>query len=592
MPDYVLGLSAYFHDSACALLRDGEIVAAAQEERFSRQKADERFPRLALGSVLKDGGIGLKDLRAIVYYEKPWLSFSRLIETAIENAPLGLASFLASTPSWLDWKLNIRGEIQKEIAKIDKASSKQLPILFSSHHLSHAAAAYYPSGFDDAAVLCLDGVGEYATTSVWLGEDNRLKPLWEIRFPHSLGLIYAAFTWFCGFKINSGEYKLMGLAPFGKPRFRDLILKELIHVHDDGTFKLNMKYFAFHTGLRMVSKKFSELFGVDARPFEGPMDEIYKDLAASIQSVTEEIMVRLAETVRRETGKRRLCLAGGVALNCVANGRILERELFEEIFIQPAAGDAGGALGAALAAWHMHYEMPMKKCLNRDFMKGALLGPSFSNSDVELEMKKAGLRFHQLDEAKMNEIVAAMLNDGKVIGWFQGRMEFGPRALGSRSILGDARRADMQKTMNLKIKFREGFRPFAPIVMEERASSHFALSKSSPYMLFTAKSLHPEQLPAVTHVDQSARIQTVSPTVNAKLHALLSEFERQTGIPVLINTSFNVRGEPIVMNPQQAISCFLNTDIDALAIEDLLVTKTDNPQIHKKENWRDNFELD
>lgn len=592
MPQYVLGISAYFHDSACALLGDGEIIAAAQEERFTRRKADERFPKLAVKSVLETAGIEIKDLSSVVYYEKPWLAFSRIIENAIEFAPNGLSSFLKAAPSWLDWKLNIRGEIQKELAFIDKAVAKTLPILFSSHHLSHAASAYYPSGFNEAVVLCLDGVGEYATTSAWMGKQSNLTPLWEIRFPHSLGLLYAAFTWFCGFKINSGEYKLMGLAPFGEPRFKDLILKELIQVNEDGTFRLNMKYFNFHTGLRMVSKRFGKLFGVAPRPFEGPMEDIYKDMAASIQAVTEEIMVRLARTLRQECGVHRLCMAGGVALNCVANGRILEEEIFDEIFIQPAAGDAGGALGAALAAWYLFYENAKPTSEHRDLMKGALLGPRFSSAEVEREMKAKKLQFHKLSEAAMNQKVAGLLNDGKVVGWFQGRMEFGPRALGSRSILGDARKSDMQKTMNLKIKFREGFRPFAPIVLEEKATSQFALATASPYMLFTAKSLHPQALPAITHVDQSARVQTVSRVESPRLHALLTEFERLTGTPVLINTSFNVRGEPIVMNPEQAISCFLNTDIDVLAIEDILVTKADNPQISKNQNWRENFELD
>lgn len=586
----LVGLSAFFHDSAVALLREGRIVAAAQEERFSREKGDESFPTHALKYILESSQLRLSDIDALVYYEKPWLAFSRLVETSLQNAPHGLIGFLASMPPWLSWKLNVRSTIRRELAGFD---IKNMPkILFSSHHLSHAASAFYPSPFESAAVICLDGVGEDATTSVWLGQGRELKPLWEIRFPHSVGLLYATFTWFCGFKINSGEYKLMGLAPFGTPRFQEIIEKELISIRDDGTFRLNMKYFGYHRGLSMITKDFENLFGVGPRTFEGPMLDIYKDLAASVQAVTEKIIVRLAQTVRTETGMENLCMAGGVALNCVANGKIQAAGLFKNIFIQPAAGDAGGALGAALAAWHLHFEKSREVSLMKDQMSAALLGPEFDNQQIEQALIKENLSFQKLELSDLSRSTAKLLSSGKIVGWFQGRMEFGPRALGARSILGDPRNPEMKKVMNMKIKFREGFRPFAPIVMSERKQDYFNLNVESPYMLFTAQSKNPNDLPAVTHVDRSARIQTVDAQDHPRLHQLLKDFEADTGCGVLVNTSFNVRGEPIVMDPSHAVNCFLNTDIDALVIGDYLVEKSANRSIRKDRQWRSRFALD
>lgn len=588
----LVGISAFFHDSAAALLRDGHIVAAAQEERFSRKKGDERFPTQSLRYALDVAGLKLSDVDAVVYYEKPWLSFSRLLETAMVNAPFGLPGFLAAMPPWLSWKLNLRSTLRRELQVFDKAKGRTMPLLFSSHHLSHAASAFYPSPFHSAAVLCLDGVGEDATTSVWVGKGKDLKPLWEIHFPHSLGLLYAAFTWFCGFKINSGEYKLMGLAPFGQPRFADIIKKELITIREDGTFRLNMKYFGYHRGLSMITKEFSRLFKVEPREFEGPMDDVYKDLAASVQAVTEDVILRLAKTVRKETGEENLCMAGGVALNCVANGKIQEQGIFKNIFIQPAAGDAGGALGAALAAWHLHFGHPREVVNKKDSMQAALLGPEFDSSVIESELKSRRLNYRKLASPQLAQETANLLAKGQVVGWFQGRMEFGPRALGARSILGDARKPEMKKNMNLKIKFREGFRPFAPIVLSERTTQYFALQSESPYMLLTARSLDPRGLPAVTHVDQSARVQTVDQLDHPLLHRLLSEFEAVTGCGVLVNTSFNVRGEPIVLSPKHAVDCFLNTDIDALAIGEFLVEKTAQINLQKDGQWGQRFALD
>ncbi len=584
----ILGLSAYYHDSAAALIGNGEILAAAQEERFTRIKGDASFPQNSIRSCLKMSGKSASDLDAVVYFEKPWLTFERILLSSMENVPYSLPIFMAAMPKWLNGKLNMRTTLKKEFYKnIDRFVP---PIYFSSHHLSHAAAAFYPSSFEDAAVLCIDGVGEYATTSLWKGEGRKLTQKWELHFPHSLGLLYAAFTSFCGFKINSGEYKLMGLAPFGKPRFKTLIEKEIIQIHEDGTFELNMRYFNYHRGLSMVSRHFANLFGVSARTFEGPMPEIYMDLAASIQSVLEDVVLRLARTARKEVGSRNLCLAGGVALNCVANGRIAASGLFERIFIQPAAGGAGSALGAALAYWHLHLEK--ERQTTPDTMRGARLGPQFSDEEIRATLDKAKLNFEELDSDRLVAKTTQLLVEQNVVGWFQGRMEYGPRALGARSIIADPRSPSMKSKVNQKIKFREGFRPFAPIVLESQMSDVFDLPMSSPYMLLVGRSLKPDELPAVTHVDRSARVQTLNGASDPLLHRLLQAFSSATGCPALINTSFNIRGEPIVLTPEHALNCFFNTNIDALVIGSFLVDRSKNPHIQKDDSWRHQFELD
>ncbi|MDB4929082.1 MAG: hypothetical protein JWM10_1566 [Myxococcaceae bacterium] len=572
-PTYILGLSAYYHDSAACLLRDGEVVAAAQEERFTRKRHDADFPAQALAWCLAEAGITTDRLDHVVFYDKPVAKFGRLIETHLAAAPRGLRSFLTALPVWLRKKLWTAREIEE-------ALGGGPPVLFTEHHQAHAASAFYPSPFDEAALLTLDGVGEWATTSAGVGRGPRIELHRELRFPHSLGLLYSAFTYQAGFKVNSGEYKLMGLAPYGEPRFREAILANVIDLKDDGTFRLDLSYFDYVAGLRMTSRRFDELFEGPPRAPEGPMTQREKDLAASIQSVTEEVVLRLCRDLHKRTQLTDLCLSGGVALNCVANGKIIrENTGFRRLFVQPAAGDAGSALGAALAVWHGYLDQPRPPREGRDSMRGALLGPRYSDDEVAALVATLNAPAERLAEAALLDRVAELLAGGAVIGWFHGRMEFGPRALGSRSILGDPRDPSMQRTMNLKIKFRESFRPFAPVVTEEDALRFFDLDGPSPYMLITApvRAEHAGSLPAVTHVDGSARVQTVSSATSPRLHALLRRFGDRTGVPMLINTSFNVRGEPIVCTPRDAYACFMNTNIDYLVLEDHLLDKRAQP---------------
>jgi len=620
----ILGISAYYHDSAAALIDADVVLAAAQEERFSRRKHDARFPAQAIRYCLESQGLRLKDLEAVVYYEKPLLTFERLLETYLGAAPRGGRSFVAAMQVWLKEKLFLKHEIRKGLrqlaAEMAEAHGEPEPdrtslpeLLFSEHHLSHAGAAFYPSPFAKAAVLCMDGVGEWATTSAWLGEGNELKPLWEISFPHSLGLLYSAFTYYCGFKVNSGEYKLMGLAPYGEPVHADTIRRHLIDIKPDGTFRLDLSYFKYHRGFRMTGRKFHKLFGRPPRKGETELSQFHMDLAASIQVVTEEIVLRLARSLRQETGATDLCLSGGVALNCVANGKLLREGIFERIWIQPAAGDAGSALGAALVAWHQHHGRP-RTPQPHDAMRGTYLGPRFSNDEVQRYLKAAEAPFHQLEDGPLFERLAELLEQGKVVGWFNGPMEFGPRALGARSILGDPRNPQMQSVMNLKIKYRESFRPFAPSVLEEAVGEQFEISASSPYMLLVApvrqelrRPMSDEEqqlfgieklkvprstLPAITHVDYSARVQTVSSRTNPRYHQLIAAFQRRTGCPTLVNTSFNVRGEPIVCTPEDAYRCFMRTEMDVLVLENQLLLKEEQPRRADDERWQQEFELD
>jgi carbamoyltransferase len=575
----ILGISAYYHDSAAALLDDGKLVAAAQEERFSRKKHDADFPSRAVESCLRTAGLSLRDVDLVAFYDKPLLKFERLVETYIAFAPRGLRSFVASMPTWTREKLFLRSMLRSSLAALPGEPPAAPPrILFAEHHRSHAASAFFPSPFSRAAVLCVDGVGERATTTAWRGEGNRLEAAWQLDFPHSLGLLYSAFTEYLGFRVNSGEYKVMGLAPYGEPRFVDRILGTLLDLKEDGTFRLDMRYFDFATGVTMTSGAFHALFGGPPRSPEAALTQREKDLARSIQVVTEEVVLRLARTLRRETGETRLCLAGGVALNCVANGRVLRESGFEELWIQPAAGDAGGALGAALAAWHEHLGQP-RTPVPGDAMQGALLGPAFDDRAIdELLQRRAAVSHAPGDEPLLAQ-TAALLAGGGVVGWFQGRMEYGPRALGNRSILGDPRDPAMQSRINLKIKFRESFRPFAPAVAAERAAASFDLTVESPYMLLVApvRAASRSALPAVTHVDGSARVQTVSAARSPRFHALLGAFERLTGCGVLVNTSFNVRGEPIVCTPEDAYRCFMKTGMDHLVLGGRLLHKVEQP---------------
>lgn len=609
----ILGLSAYYHDSAAALVVDGRVVAAAQEERFTRRKHDAAFPSHASRFCLAKAGLSLTDLDAVVYYEKPLLTFERLLETYLGTAPRGGRSFVAAMHVWLKEKLFLKTELKKQLRALGEPGTALPELLFSEHHLSHAGAAFYPSPFETAAILCMDGVGEWATTSAWLGEGKEITPLWEINFPHSLGLLYSAFTYYCGFKVNSGEYKLMGLAPYGEPRYVDLIKNHLIDIKPDGTFRLDLSYFKFHRGFRMTSRRFHKLFGRPPRKGETELSQVHMDLAASIQVVTEEVVLKLATALHRETGATRLCLAGGVALNCVANGRLLREGPFEEIWIQPASGDAGSALGAALVAHHQHFEQP-RTPEPGDAMAGTYLGPSFSNDEIESFLQEVAAPHHTLGDPELFERLAELLDAGKVVGWFNGRMEFGPRALGGRSILGDPRNRQMQSVMNLKIKYRESFRPFAPSVLEEEVASQFQLEARSPYMLLVAPvqpalctAMTEEQqglfgieklnvprstIPAVTHVDYSARVQTVSERTNPRYHQLIRAFQRRTGCPSLVNTSFNVRGEPIVCTPQDAYRCFLRTEMDVLVLENHLLLKEEQPIQVRDDTWREEFELD
>ena len=614
MSKSILGLSAYYHDSAAALIRDGEIVAAAQEERFTRKKHDSRFPTHAVRYCVEEGGLDIRELSHLVFYDKPLVKFERLLETYLSYAPKGLKSFMAAMPVWLKEKLYLKSTLKKELADLGECEIADLPpLLFCEHHQSHAASAFYPSPFDSAAVLCLDGVGEWATTTLWRGEGNTLDPLWEIDFPHSLGLLYSAFTYFTGFKVNSGEYKLMGLAPYGEPKYVDVILENLLDLKDDGTFRMDMSYFNYATGLTMTNDKFAALFGGPARASEAQLTPREMDIAASIQVVTEEVVLRLARTLHRETGAAKLCLAGGVALNCVANGRLLREGPYTDIWVQPAAGDAGGALGAAYIVWH-EYLGQQRTPDAGDSMQGAYLGPRFEQNDIEQRLATVGGEFRAVPDDELTAEVAELLEQGKVIGWFQGRMEFGPRALGGRSIIGDPRNQTMQSTMNLKIKYRESFRPFAPSVLYEATADYFALNAKSPYMLMVADvqpSLQIEmtaeqdalfgidklnvprsEIPAVTHVDYSARIQTVHDDTNPRYHALLKAFYERTGCPVVVNTSFNVRGEPIVCTPEDAYRCFMRTEMDYLVVENCILSKAEQPEQEEDRSWEEEFELD
>ena len=597
----ILGVSAYYHDSAAALVRDGEIVAAAQEERFTRKKNDHRFPSRALEYVVKAGGLSsASEADYLVFYDKPLLKFERLLGTYVSYAPSGIRSFIKAMPLWLKEKLHMPREIRKLTGYEGK-------ILFAQHHESHAASAFYPSPFEEAAIICFDGVGEWATTTVWTGRGSTIELQKEIRFPHSIGLLYAAFTYYTGFKVNSGEYKVMGLAPYGEARYADLIRKHLIDIRDDGSFRMDMRYFNYAQGLTMTNERFHRLFGGPPRKPESLLTQRDLDLAASVQVVTEEVVTRIARHVHEETKQRNLCLAGGVALNCVANGRILREGPYDDIWIQPAAGDAGGSLGAALAVWH-HYLGTHR----RADQKGSYLGPCYSNAEIEMYLRGGGAVYSVVPDADLLPRLARYLADGKIVAWFSGPLEFGPRALGARSIIGDARDPEMQKRMNIKIKFRESFRPFAPAVLAEHVSEWFDLDRPSPYMLLVADVRKDRQIamseqqrslfgidklnvprssiPAVTHVDYSARIQTVHRETNPRFHRLIEEFRDVTGCPVVVNTSFNVRGEPIVCTPEDAWRCFMETDIDVLVMENCLLMKEDQPQ--SKRGPRREFEPD
>ncbi len=592
---HILGISAYYHDAAAALLRDGQIVAAAQEERFTRKKNDPSFPHQAVQSCLDQAGISAAQLDAVAFYDKPILKFARMLETYLSVAPGGWRTFPIVLPSWLGEKLNLRKTIREELPSL----APDCRLLVTEPHQSHAASAFYPSPFERAAILTIDGVGEWATTTIGRGQGREIRLLQELRFPHSLGLLYSAFTDYCGFRINSGEYKLMGLAPYGEPKYVDAIYSNLLDLKPDGSFWLNLDYFDFLRGTTMANRRFHELFGGPPRPPEGKLERRHMDVARSAQVVTEEIMLRLARHAREVTGEKNLCLAGGVALNCVANGHILHDKIFDRLWIQPAAGDAGGALGAALAAWHLNGATapPGAASTKSDAMQGALLGPSYSDTRIEEVLKRYGAVYRRLKHEALLAATVDLLKAEKVVGWFQGRMEFGPRALGNRSILGDARSPKMQSVMNLKVKFRESFRPFAPVVRREKLAEYFDLAVDSPYMLLVApvrtelrrplpdgvsgiellKSVR-STIPAVTHVDYSARIQTVTPAENALLYELLLKFEQATGCGVLVNTSFNVRGEPIVCSPEDAYRCFVNTEMDYLVIGSFVLERTAQPK--------------
>lgn len=613
---YILGISAFYHDSAACLVHEGEIIAAAQEERFTRKKHDSSFPHHAVRFCLAQAGIKITDVKYLVFYDKPLIKFERLLETYVGFSPKGIQSFLAAMPVWLKEKLFLRKLLQKEVLTcMEGVDQTQLPeLLFGEHHESHAASAFFASPYQKSGVLCMDGVGEWATTSAWLGEGNTLTPLWEIPFPHSLGLLYSAFTYYTGFKVNSGEYKVMGLAPYGEPKYVKAIYEHLLDLKPDGTFRMNMEYFNYCTGLTMTSRKFDEVFGGPPRQPESKLSQREMDLARSIQEVTEEVMLRLSRTIHRETGVDYLCMAGGVALNCVGNGRVLREGPFKGIWIQPAAGDAGGALGAALSAWHLYENKPRTANNVKDQMKGSYLGPAFSNDEVELRLKQLGAAYVRLGEKDLFTQVAEELAAGKVVGWFQGRMEFGPRSLGGRSILGDARNTKMQSVMNLKIKYRESFRPFAPSVLRERVNSYFQMDCDSPYMLLVAPVQEKRRLPfnsgekglwgiellnvlrsdipAVTHIDYSARIQTVHEDTNPRYYYLLKAFEERTGYATLVNTSFNVRGEPIVCTPEDAFRCFMRTEMDILVLENCVLKKEDQKPLEMDTDWKQEFALD
>ena len=608
----ILGISAFYHDSAASLILDGKIIAAAQEERFSRKKHDARYPFNAVKYVLLEGNLELSQVDHIVFFEKPFLKFERLLETYLAFAPLGFKSFSLSMPIWLREKLFQKKFLFDKLQQHDNKFKDINKIKFSEHHFSHAASAFYPSPFEEAVVLTLDGVGEWATTTVSIGKKNELKIIKEIHFPHSLGLLYSAFTYYAGFKVNSGEYKLMGLAPYGEPKYKELIFKNLLDVKGDGSFRLNMKYFDYATGLRMTNKKFSDLFGQPVRdPKTDKITQFHMDIAASIQVVTEEIILKLTQHIAKEYSIKNLCLAGGVALNCVANGKIIKNKVFENIWIQPAAGDAGGSLGAALGYWYK--ELNNSRIIFKDQMKGSFLGPSFDEKEIEEKLRSLKANYSKHESENLIDTIANKLANEKTVGWFQGKMEFGPRALGCRSIIADPRSDKMQKKLNLKIKFRESFRPFAPSVLIEDLSSWFELDKESPYMLLVAdvkKSLQiplsdknkklfgidklnvkRSSIPAVTHIDYSARIQTVHKETNPKYYALISKFKEITKCPVLVNTSFNVRGEPIVCSIEDAYKCFMGTNLDILVIENFILYKEDQPN-NLYIDYKDKYELD
>lgn len=604
----IMGISAFYHDSAACLVRNGKITSAAQEERFTRKKHDFSFPKNAIESCLRDGGLKSSDLDFVAFYDKPFLKFERILETYLYYAPLGIRSFIKSMPLWINQKIWMKELIKKELDFDGK-------ILFSEHHESHAASAFFLSPFQEAAFLTIDGVGEWATATYGTGKDNKITISAEIHFPHSLGLLYSAFTYYTGFKVNSGEYKVMGLAPYGRPKYKDLILSELMDLKEDGSFKINMKYFNYCAGLTMTNSKFANLFGGPPRKPESRLTQRDMDLAHSVQEVTEEVMLRMVRHAHTETGQKNLCLAGGVALNCVGNGRILREGPFENIWIQPAAGDAGGALGAALLVWYQYLENNRISDDTKDFQQGSYLGPKFENEHIREYLKNNNISYRELNDEELPEEIADLIADQKVVGWFQGRMEFGPRALGSRSIIGDARSPEMQETMNLKIKFRESFRPFAPSVIKEKASDFFEIDRQSPYMLLVApvkkeiRQVMPEEeeeklfgldklktvrssIPAVTHVDYSARIQTVNRDDNPLFYRMIEKFDEKYGCPMVINTSFNVRGEPIVCTPKDAYLCFMRTNMDFLIMSNFLIGKKEQKLLGKDVDWIKEFELD
>ena len=609
---YTLGISAFYHDSSATLIKNGNIVSAAQEERFTRIKHDSAFPYNAIKFILNNSRIKLNDINYIVFHEKPFLKFERLLETYLAFAPRGFTSFCKSMPLWIKEKVFQKKIIIKNLKKIDH-NFNQHKLKFSEHHLSHAASAYFPSPFSNALILTLDGVGEWTTTSLWMGNENKLTKLKEINFPHSLGLLYSAFTYYLGFKVNSGEYKVMGLAPYGKPIYTNLIRENLVFINEDGSFKLNMNYFEFATGLKMTNKKFDNLFDLEKRTSETELTQKHMDIASSIQNITEEIILRICDNLKKEYKTKNLCLAGGVALNCVANGKILKKKIFDNIWIQPASGDAGCSLGAALAHEYLIEKKQLrKKDLIKDNMQGSYLGPKYSNQEIENELNNLGAKFNYFEDEQLYEQIADQISQGQSVGWFQGKMEFGPRALGNRSILADPRNPNMQKNLNLKIKFRESFRPFAPAILEEKLSEFFDIKTASPYMLLVAdikkkyrkNDLEIENLkgldllnfpkstiPAITHVDFSARIQTVNKDINPKFYNLINAFYKKTDCPILINTSFNIRGEPIVCTTTDAFNCFMGTDLDILVCENyVLYKKQQNSKL--KLDYRSKFKLD
>ncbi len=604
---YVLGISAFYHDSAACILKNGEIIAAAQEERFTRKKHDQSFPFNAIKYCLKEAKIPASGINIVAYYDKPFLKFERILETYLSYAPKGISSFLKAMPLWIKKKLWIKTIIQDEIGFKGE-------LLFPEHHASHAASAFYASPFQNAAFLTMDGVGEWATTSYGIGNENKIKILADIKFPNSIGLLYSAFTYYTGFRVNSGEYKVMGLAPYGEPKYKDLIYDNLIDVKQDGSFKMNMSYFDYNVGLTMTNRKFNDLFGGPPRKPETELTQKVMDLARSVQEVTEEIVLKIASHVKNVTDQKYLCLAGGVALNCVANGKLLRSGIYKDIFIQPAAGDAGGALGCAYIAWYQHLDNERIADGKSDFMKGAYLGPEYSNEKIKTYLDDNNYKYEKLTDKELPEKIADLINEQNVIGWFQGKMEFGPRALGSRTIIGDARSKETQRIINLKIKFRESFRPFAPSILEENISEYFDIDRPSPYMLLVAdvnkkiqlpmteeqksyfglKKLNVarSKVPAITHIDYSARIQSISKDTNKRYYEMLKIFNEKYGCPIVVNTSFNVRGEPIVCTPIDAYNCFLRTEMDYLLLNNYLLSKKEQKKLNEDSNWMSEFELD